>query len=146
MLPLAGVLLMCGDRALDVVRKLERSGKKVPATAFKIAEGLRVPADFDKVIADLLAMAADDKINPDRLRKVTMEVLRHRWWTWHLLHPDMPNEYLHPTRRMSSCVHFTRPMLHAGSVFVSVLNVVTMRSDREHRSVTIRPNGFASPS
>lgn len=102
MQPLAELLKQCRDRAVEVVRKMEKTKRVVP-NGFKPLEGFRVPEDYDTLVTKLLAMAEDDRINPDRMRKLAADILRNRWWTWILLHPEMPDDKVHPSRRMPRC-------------------------------------------
>jgi hypothetical protein len=96
-LPLAHLLNVCGERVVQMIAMMEKKKKVVPL-AFKVTEGLRDPEDYDTLVTKMLAMAENDRINPDRLRHVAQDLLRKRWWHWILLHPQMPDDKVHPSR------------------------------------------------
>ena len=89
----------CDLTALSVIEDLETNGK-VTGYLFKCMEQLCVPEDWQRV-ANLMQMP-NVKATAMRLREVTASVVRERWWTWVLQHPELTGQYIHPSRSVFS--------------------------------------------
>ena len=98
---MAHLLTFSAFHALDVIKAMERTGKRIVPGAFKVLEPFRVPEDYDTLMRRLKAEAENDKINPDKLKRFATEIIRKRWYTWLLTHPDLKDEHVHSSRRMS---------------------------------------------
>ena len=90
-------VLQCGQQTISVLERMEKHGK-VTGYVLKPLEGLAVPEDWSKVAAQMLM--PEHKATASRLRDVASTVIRDRWWVWILLHPDLGENYIHPSRSM----------------------------------------------
>ena len=99
MYPLAEFIHQVRSRAIRVVEEMERQGK-VAASTFKPLEQLRVPEDFDSLASTML----DDSVRATaaRLKAVTDDIVRKRNWSWCLMHPELDEHVMHPSRSMFS--------------------------------------------
>lgn len=97
MYPAAEFALQCGEVAVEMVERMEHDGKVGPYT-LKPMEPLVVPEDFHRVASQMLQHST--KATAMHLRDVCATVLRERWWTWCLLHPELADTHIHPTRSM----------------------------------------------
>ena len=93
----AEFIIVCGKLGVTVLRRMEET-TKVTGYTLKVMESLTVPEDWQRVAA--LMDMPEHKATASRLRDVTMTVLRERWWSWCLLHPDLKDNYVHSSRRM----------------------------------------------
>ena len=93
----AEFIIVCGKLAVTVLRRMEQT-TKVTGYTLKVMESLTVPEDWLRVAA--LMDMDEHKATASRLRDVTMAVLRERWWSWCLLHPDLKDTHVHSSRRM----------------------------------------------
>ena len=106
MSPLADMLLMVDDRQ-DVINMLERLETKTGAGRpthihpgmFKCMERLYDPADYETLLAEFMkegvaATAAE-------FQKIVNRIVRRRNWTWLLMHPELTDADVHPSRRVT---------------------------------------------
>ena len=93
----AEFIIVCGKLAVTVLKRMEET-TKVTGYTLKVMESLTVPEDWLRVAA--LMDMHEHKATASRLREVTMAVLRERWWSWCLLHPDLKDTHVHSSRRM----------------------------------------------
>ena len=89
--------LNVGTEAVKALARMEEWFKVTPNT-FKTIEQFRVPEDYLALCTEML----NPKVKPNMefFRKVVNKILNRRYWSWHLLHPNIGSDRLHPTRRM----------------------------------------------
>ena len=97
MYPVAEFVHQCRERAVKVVQEMERNGK-VAAASFKPVERLRVPEDYDSLVTMMLDSTV--RATASRLKQVTDELVRKRNWFWCLMHPELDEHIMHPSRSM----------------------------------------------
>jgi hypothetical protein len=100
-LPLSHWISNCGEEVVACIEAMEHAtaDKKqgVTLNSFKVLEGFRVPEDYETLLGK---MRACDKPTPALLLTYGREILLERWWKWTLEHPDLPENRIHPSRRM----------------------------------------------
>ena len=98
----AGYLILhTGAEGLKMIEHMEAGGDRVSGNSFRVMEGIYVPEDYTKIVEKV---RAGDNVNTSRMREVATEVLTERWWSWVLLHPDLPEDKVHPSRRVFFCL------------------------------------------
>lgn len=100
MQPAAQWVVECGDRVVEVVRRMEARSQAVTPTTFKVLEQMRDKDDWEELVSSLSDV--DVKLNPHRLKEEATKIMRKRWWIWTLLHPQLGPEDIHPSRSMFS--------------------------------------------
>ena len=100
--------MQCGKQAINVLQRLEER-TKVTGYMFKPLEAIIVPEDWSRWAATL--EMGEHKATAKRLRDVATEIIRDRWWTWVLLHPELDATHIHPTRSMPPS-HDAHVLLH----------------------------------
>ena len=95
MQPLVDWVWHCGDMVATVVEHMEQNGNVRPGT-FKMMQQLTVPADYTELISKLRNPTI--KCTATRMKQCMKEILRKRWWSWLLEHPDLGTDYIHPSR------------------------------------------------
>lgn len=97
MYPVVEFIHQCGSKCIKVLEAMERHGTVYGGT-FKCTEGINVPEDWHQLAAELL----DETIRPTsaRVRAVADDIIRRRHWSWCLLHPELDDKYMHPSRSM----------------------------------------------
>ena len=101
MTPIADWLLhVGGEDVVDCIRRLEAaSGKgKVSPYAFKAVEMLNAGEDFKDFTMQL--KSTNVKATQSRVQSLVRKYVRHRWWTWLLLHPELDPKLIHESRRV----------------------------------------------
>ena len=93
----AKLVATCGDKALGLIRDMERVGH-ITAATFRAVEPITTPEDLHRLV-DLMDVA-HGKPTSSRLRQVSAEIAESRWWRWCLLHPDIPEDVIDKSRRM----------------------------------------------
>ena len=93
----AYLILHTGAEGLTMITHMEGGGDRVTGNSFRILEGIYVPEDYVKIVDKV---RSGDAITTARMREIATEVLSERWWTWVLLHPDLPDDKVHPSRSM----------------------------------------------
>ena len=100
----AEFVITCGKQGVAVLKRMEESGK-ISGYTLKPLESITVPEDWIRVAA--LMEMKEHKATASRLRDVASQVLRDRWWQWVLMHPELKDVYIHPSRRVfpfSPCI------------------------------------------
>ena len=100
----ASVVSNVGDRAVECLQRLEDDGVHVNAGLLRRCfEGLSVPQDQREAFRRL--QVKEGKTTGAAFAEICTHLKTDRMWTWLLLHPDMPEDRVHPSRRMlSSCI------------------------------------------
>ena len=103
MMPIADWLLNAGEDVVECIRNLEKAaGKgKVSPHAFKSLEMIYAEEDFQELTLQLKSSAI--KATQTRLQSLVKRLVRQRWWSWLLLHPELDDADIHPSRRMPCC-------------------------------------------
>ena len=96
MFPLADMIISLRYKGVDLVKNIERDAKPTPGS-FKVLEQMVVPEDWFNFHK---AMMAEPKKTLERLRHHATTIIRERWWTWILMHPDLSSTLIHSSRRM----------------------------------------------
>ena len=102
MVPLMDWLLVCGADVISVIERMEKrsSGKTVyvsPAT-FKSMESVFCPEDYREITSELLKDTVH--VTASLVKEVISKVVRRRYWSWLLLHPQLTDQDIHPSRRV----------------------------------------------
>ena len=96
-----------GETAVAAVQGLERAGAKVTASGLRSAlDNVVVPADHQELAREMGNEGF--KATMVRLRTVSSTIVRRRWWSWHLMHPEQ-EAFVHPTRRVHPPQFHTLP-------------------------------------
>ena len=96
-----GHVLCCGAgssvwaRAIQLLTEMEAVGKLTGYT-FKPLEPLLHPDDWQRVVG-MMGMCGT-KPTAMKLRECASIVVKERWWSWVLLHPDLGPEDIHRSR------------------------------------------------
>lgn len=107
MLPLANMIIKITDPH-DIIPMLEKlegrmgAGRQVtvvPGT-FKVLERMYVPADFDRLLAEFMKDSAPATVA--FFTATVTKLVKERNWTWLLLHPELQDKDIHPSRRVSA--------------------------------------------
>lgn len=114
----AEFVTQCGQQCISVLERLEKQGK-ITGYSLKALEPLVVPEDWTRVASMMLM--EEHKCTVSRLREVATSVIRERWWTWILLHPELTEVYIHPSRSMY-------PSSSLPSLFVCLIERNTMEA------------------
>ena len=72
-----------------------------------VFEPVLVPEDFDRVTGLMDPGLAKPTVA--RLRSITRDVLTARYWKWVLLHPELPDDMIHASRRVFAPTLPTQP-------------------------------------
>ena len=102
MYPVTNFIMATRQDGLKAVQRVEdvvTSGRHpMSPYSWKRLESLRVGEDFKELARKL----NDPDLQPTIavVNQVADGIIRHRWWSWILLHPDMPDSTIHPSRRM----------------------------------------------
>ena len=102
MAPLAEWVLVCGEDVVEAVRLLEQKpaggDKKITHNSFRCLESMYDPSDF----RELAVVMRDESVKqtPSRLRSEATRIIRNRWWSWILTHPQLKSTHIHPDRRV----------------------------------------------
>ena len=93
--PAAKLTLTCGQAAVKMFQDMERAGP-VTLSTFRPVESLIVPSDMK----DLVDRMTPDQGKPtaSRLGTIVYELADSRWWRWCIMHPEHPDNIIHPTR------------------------------------------------
>lgn len=107
---LAELIIRVPDKAVLLVCHMERDAKPTPGS-FKCLDGMVDQEDFESFVERFIA---EPKHTVDKLRHLAEKIIRGRWWKWVLLHPDLGEDLIHPSRRM-----FTQCHSHIRMIFLS---------------------------
>ena len=102
MLVVAEFVNQCDLAAVRVIGDLEDNGK-VSGDLFKCMDQLSVLDDWQWV-ANLMQMP-NIGATALRLREVTTSVVRERWWSWVLQHPELSDQHIHHSRSVFFSLH-----------------------------------------
>ena len=94
--PVAYFLMHTGREGLQIIERLCEK-EKVTGNSFKVLESVYVPADYHDIVTHL---QHQDTVTVAMLKETAMEVLMDRWFSWIILHPEMPEEKVHRSRSM----------------------------------------------
>jgi hypothetical protein len=102
MVPVLDWVLVSGLDAITVVERMEKrsSGKVVyvPPSTFKTMESVFCPEDYREITTDLLKDTVH--VTASLVRDVISRVVRRRYWSWLLLHPQLSDKDIHTSRRV----------------------------------------------
>ena len=92
--PLVTFVLHWGDRAHEALRQFER-GQKEGLSLHTLS---KMRAVNDPVyLEDLMTVMCTPKAGLGMFRACINDCMKKQWYTWHVLHPDLP---VHPERSM----------------------------------------------
>ena len=97
----AKLIIQCGDKGLQLFHEMEQCGRISPST-FRCCETLQVPEDMMQLCQRM--DASNGKPTASKLREECSVIAERRWWSWCILHPDLPEQLVHPSR--SVCVSY----------------------------------------
>lgn len=109
-------VVSAGNDAVQAVERLEKDGAKV--TVGGLREGLDnmiVPEDHLELARQV--STGSGKQTMQKFKKVGKALVRARWWTWHLQHPDQET-FVHKSRSVLPL----RTALYVSPSFVFVTN------------------------
>jgi hypothetical protein len=99
MTPTAGLVALAGERVVKAFRRLEEGGLELtPGLIRACFERLVVEADVHKVLSSIESSTA--KPTATALRQLCSDTLDDRMWRWLLLHEDLGEEHIHPSKSM----------------------------------------------
>ena len=99
MTPTAGVVMLGGDRVVRAFHRLEESGLELTAGLVRgCFEHMVVEEDVHKALG--LIEANMGKATGTWLRHVCWKIINDRNWRWCLLHGDLDDTRIHPSRSM----------------------------------------------
>ena len=98
MYPVARWVQHCGDRACEAIGHLEEAGG-LTRNAFRPMASIKHPDDFDTLALEFSQAGEDCKTT--KFVKRTTALVRRRYWVWQLMHPEHPEDKIHPTRRVA---------------------------------------------
>ena len=93
----AKLVIQCGEKALTLFREMEQCGRISPST-FRCCETLQVPEDMMTLCQRMDAQYG--KPTASKLREECGGIAERRWWSWTILHPELPENLVHKSRRM----------------------------------------------
>ena len=95
----ANVIVTVGEPMLRLLDKLEAHGVQLSGGLLRsVFEGLVCPEDQHKVVRILESRQV--KLTASILKETAAQVRDDRMWTWLLLHSQLGDERVHPSRRM----------------------------------------------
>ena len=103
----AAYLLVTMERGVRMLRSMEEHGCRLSGGVMRVFEPVLVPEDFDRVTGLMDPGLAKPTVA--RLRSITRDVLTARYWKWVLLHPELPEDMIHPSRRVFAPTLPTQP-------------------------------------
>ena len=103
----AAYLLVTMERGVRMLRSMEEHGCRLSGGVMRVFEPVLVPEDFDRVTGLMDPGLAKPTVA--RLRSITRDVLTARYWKWVLLHPDLTDDMIHPSRRVFAPTLATQP-------------------------------------
>ena len=95
----ANVVANLGSDALTNLYQFEKAGVHLSGGLLRSAfEGLNVPDD-QQTLFNRIGMATG-KLTGSLLKETAAKVKKERMWRWLLCHHSMPDDKVHPTRRV----------------------------------------------
>ena len=95
----ANVIWTVGDKAIEALLRLEAAGVVLKAGTLRACfEGLVVPSDQTAVFNSVLEY--NGKPTASYLKDTAKQVRKARNWCWLILHPDLPDNLVHPSKSM----------------------------------------------
>jgi hypothetical protein len=104
-------VLVCQGKAVSAVRQIEERTPSLALTFGKTLEQFVVPEDWHRLADEVMASEKAWTVNTFVAK--ARFILRARWWSWCLLHPELITEGLvHPSRGMALFppLDWTRPL------------------------------------
>ena len=100
---IAGVVAAQGDRAIQLVRRLESDGAEVSGWLLRSSfEGIVVDGDLNDILSAVLDHKS--KVTAKFLRDTCTRVKEERNWRWIIMHPDLGADRIHESRSVSFTV------------------------------------------
>lgn len=105
MIPILDWLLVCGKDVPGIIKNMEVFGKVQPG-AFKLLEAMYDPADYRDLA--LIMKDSSKKNTVKRMQDEAKKLIRKRYWTWMLYHPDLSPAEIHKSRSMLRQIFFIK--------------------------------------
>ena len=101
-MPLLDFMLVCGQDVITIVERLEKRASgavaHIPPSLFKVLESMYDAADYRQLAEDLLNETVS--LTASLVKEIAHRIIRRRYWVWLLLHPELTERDLHPSRRV----------------------------------------------
>ena len=97
-MPVGKFVVACGDKALQMLESMEERDRLVPLT-FKTLENVTDHSDYKQLLAEMSPELG--RPSAAKMKTIIMGLLRRRWWNWLILHPEITDSMVHPSRSVS---------------------------------------------